>query len=42
MIALWKGKNPIYFEVIRSKVKITITINIIFYGLIIYIDGRIL
>jgi hypothetical protein len=40
MIALWKGKNPIYFGVIRSKV--TITINIIFYRLIIYIDGRIL
>jgi hypothetical protein len=30
MIALWKGKNPIYFGVIRSKVKVTITINIIF------------
>jgi hypothetical protein len=28
MIALWK--NPIYFGVIRSKVKVTITINIIF------------
>jgi hypothetical protein len=28
MIALWKGKNPIYFGVIRSKV--TVTINIIF------------
>jgi hypothetical protein len=27
MIPLWKGKNPIYFGVIRSKVKITITIN---------------
>jgi hypothetical protein len=24
MIRLWKGKNPIYFGVIRSKVKITI------------------
>ena len=23
MIALWKGKNPIYFGVIRSKVKVT-------------------
>jgi tetrahydromethanopterin S-methyltransferase subunit E len=23
MISLWKGKNPIYFEVIRSKVKVT-------------------
>jgi len=42
MIALWKGKNPNYFGVIRSKVKVTITINIIFYHLIIYIDGRIL
>jgi hypothetical protein len=30
MIPLWKGKNPIYFEVIRSKVKVTITINRIF------------
>jgi hypothetical protein len=30
MIPLWKGKNPIYFGVIRSKVKVTITINIIF------------
>jgi hypothetical protein len=28
MIALWKGKKPIYFGVIRLKV--TITINIIF------------
>ena len=42
MIALWKGKKPIYFGVNRSKVKVTITINIIFYHLIIYIDGRIL
>ena len=30
MIALWKGKNPIYFGVIGSKVKVTATINIIF------------
>ena len=30
MIPLWKGKNPIYFVVIRSKVKVTVTINIIF------------
>ena len=30
MIPLWKGKNHIYFGVIRSKVKVTITINIIF------------
>jgi hypothetical protein len=30
MIPLWKGKNPIYFGVIRSKVKVTITINGIF------------
>jgi hypothetical protein len=28
MIALWKGKNPIYFGVIMSKV--TVTINRIF------------
>jgi hypothetical protein len=27
MIPLWKGKNPIYFGVIRSKVKVTSTIN---------------
>jgi hypothetical protein len=27
MIPLWKGKNPIYFGVIRSNVKVTITIN---------------
>ena len=30
MISLWKGKNPIYFGVIRSKVKVTVTINGIF------------
>jgi hypothetical protein len=30
MIALWKGKNPIYFELIKSKLKVTVTINIIF------------
>jgi hypothetical protein len=30
MIPPWKGKNPIYFGVIRSKVKVTITINRIF------------
>ena len=30
MIPLWKRKNPIYFGVIRSKVKVTITINRIF------------
>jgi hypothetical protein len=30
MIALWKGKTPINFGAIRSKVKVTITINIIF------------
>jgi hypothetical protein len=26
------GKNPIHFGVIRSKIKVTITINIIFQG----------
>ena len=31
MIPLWKGKNPIYFGVIRSKVKVTVTINRIFF-----------
>jgi hypothetical protein len=30
MIPMWKGKNPIYFGVIRSKVKVTVTIDIIF------------
>jgi hypothetical protein len=30
MIPLWKGKNPIYFGVIMSKVKVTVTINRIF------------
>ena len=30
MIPLWNGENPIYFRVIRSKVKVTVTINIIF------------
>ena len=30
MIPLGKGKNPIYFRVIRSKVKVTVTINRIF------------
>jgi hypothetical protein len=30
MIPLWKGKNPIYFRVIKSKVKVTVTINRIF------------
>jgi hypothetical protein len=29
MIPLWKGKNLIYVGVIRSKVKVTVTINII-------------
>jgi hypothetical protein len=27
MIPLWKGKNSIYFGVIWSKVKVTVTIN---------------
>ena len=30
MIPMWKGKNLIYFGVIMSKVKVTVTINIIF------------
>ena len=34
MIVLWKGKNPIYFGVIRSKVKVTITMNRFVYRLI--------
>jgi hypothetical protein len=28
MIPLWKGQNLIYFGVIKSKVKVTVTINI--------------
>ena len=32
MILLWKVKNPLYFGVIRSKVKVTVTINIIFHN----------
>ena len=27
MFPLWKGKNPFYFGVIRSMVKVTVTIN---------------
>ena len=27
MISLWRGKNTIYFGVIRSKVKVTVNIN---------------
>jgi hypothetical protein len=27
MIPLWKGKNPIYYGVIRLKVKVIVTIN---------------
>ena len=30
MIRLWKGKTSIYFGVIRSKVKVTVTVNRIF------------
>jgi hypothetical protein len=30
LIALWKGNNPIYFGIIRSKVKDTVTINRMF------------
>ena len=29
-IPMWKGKTPFYFGVIRSKVKVTVTINRIF------------
>ena len=28
---MWKGKNPIYFGVIRSMVKVTVTINRILF-----------
>ena len=27
MIAMWKGKNPIYFGVIGSKVKVTVNLK---------------
>jgi hypothetical protein len=30
MIALWKGNNLAYFGVIRSKVKVTVTMNNMF------------
>jgi hypothetical protein len=30
MIHLWKGKNHIYFWVIRSNVKVAVTMNTIF------------
>jgi len=36
MISLWKRKNFIYFGVIRSKVKVTITINIIFNNRVVF------
>ena len=29
MIPLWERKNPIYVGIIRSKVKVTVNINII-------------
>jgi methionyl-tRNA formyltransferase len=35
MIPMWKGKNPIYFGIIKSKVKVTVTINIIFDNMIV-------
>jgi hypothetical protein len=34
MIPLWKGKNPIYFGVIRSKVKVTVSIDNIFDNMV--------
>ena len=36
MIPMWKGKNPIYFGIIRSKVKVTVTINIIFDNMVVW------
>jgi hypothetical protein len=30
MIALWKGKNPFHLEIIRSKVKVTVTVTLTF------------
>jgi hypothetical protein len=35
MIPLWKGKNPIFLGVIRSKVKVIITINRIFDNMVV-------
>ena len=35
MIVLWKRKNPIFFGVIRSKVKVTVTMNIIFDSMVV-------
>jgi hypothetical protein len=37
MILLWKGMNPIYFGVIRPKVNVTVTIDIIFDNSVIFI-----
>jgi hypothetical protein len=34
MIPLWNWKNPIYFGVMRSKVKVKVTINI-------FLDNRV-
>jgi hypothetical protein len=36
MIPMWKGKNPVYFRVIRSKVKVIITINRIFDNRVVF------
>ena len=34
-----EGKNPIYFGVIRSKVKVTVTKNIIFHNRVVSHDN---
>jgi hypothetical protein len=39
MIPLWKGKNTLYIGVIRSKVKVTVAINIIFDNRIVSADN---
>ena len=45
-LATWfpcrRGRTLFILGSLRSKVKVTVTINIMFYCLIIYIDGRIL
>jgi hypothetical protein len=35
MIPPWKGKNSVYFGVIRTKVKVTVIINIIFDNMVV-------
>ena len=39
LIPMWKGKNPFYLGVIRSKVKVTVTINDLVVKNSIYSNG---